>query len=119
VGAIIKRVIVVVILGSTAYNNFMKIDIAHIAKLANLPIGASEEKKFEKQLSAILTHIEKLSEVPTDKVEETSQVTGLVNISRSDEVVASLSQNEALANTKEKHKGTFVVPVIIDEAIEE
>ena len=93
----------------------MKIDVAHIAKLANLPVSTNEEKKFEKQLSAILTYIEKLSEVPLENVEETSQVTGLLNISKSDQTKASLTQKEALANAKKVHKGTFIVPALLDE----
>jgi aspartyl-tRNA(Asn)/glutamyl-tRNA(Gln) amidotransferase subunit C len=96
----------------------MKIDVAHIAKLANLPLTVDEKNKFEKQLSAILGHFEKLSEVPTDKIEETSQVTGLTNVTRIDEVTPSLSQDEALVNTKNVHNGMFVVPVILEEESE-
>lgn len=97
----------------------MKIDIAHFGKLANLPLKPEEKKDFVKQLSAILGHFEKLSKLPTDKVEETSQVTGLTNVSRPDEVTESLSQKEALSNAKNTNNGSFVVPVILEEAIDE
>lgn len=93
----------------------MKIDIAHFGKLANLPLKPEEQKNFEKQLSAILGHFEKLSKLSTDKVEETSQVTGLTNITRTDDVKESLSQNETLSNAKNTDKGSFVVPVILEE----
>lgn len=99
------------------YNCFMKIDIAHFGKLANLPLKSEEQKKFEKQLSAILGHFEKLSKLSTDKVEETSLVTGLTNVTRNDEVEKSFSQKEALSNAKNTENGSFVVPVILEEAI--
>ena len=92
----------------------MKIDVVHISKLANLTLDNTQIKKFEKQLSAILGHIEKLSEVSTDKVEETSQVTGLANVLRSDEVSISMSQEDALSNNKKIHNGAFIVPATID-----
>ena len=43
----------------------MKINVVHVAKLANLPLKKEEEKKFEKQLSEILNYFEKLKEVDT------------------------------------------------------
>lgn len=92
----------------------MKIDVPHIAKLANLPLKPEEEKKFEKQLSEILTYVEKLKEVNTENVEATSQVTGLENVTREDAAAPSLSQDEALSNTKSQHNGFVKVPVILE-----
>lgn len=95
-----------------------KINVKHIAKLANLSLPEKEEITFEKQLSAILDHIEKLSEVDTSNVEETSQVTGLTDIYREDMPELSLSQEDAVSQAKKTHNELFVVPVIIEEAIE-
>lgn len=94
------------------------IDVKHIAKLAELFLTEEEEKKFEKQLSAILEHIEKLSKVNVSKVAETSQVTGLENVEREDSATTSLSQEEATSQAKAKHNGLFEVPVILEEAVE-
>ncbi len=91
----------------------MKIDVAHVAKLANLPLTDEEKKKFEKQLSSILEYIEKLSEVDTKGIEPTSQVTGLENVMREDAPSESLTQDEALKNTKSKHNGLFKVPAVL------
>lgn len=93
----------------------MKIDVFHIAKLANLPISEEENEKFQKQLSAILDYFKKLKEVDTSKVEETSQTTGLENISRIDQTTPSLPQEEALSNAKSKHNGLFKVKAIFKE----
>lgn len=93
----------------------MKINVSHVAKLANLPLKKEEEKKFEKQLSDILTYVEKLKEVDTKNVETTSQVTGLENITREDITTPSLSQEETLSNTKSQHNGLFKVKAILTE----
>ena len=91
----------------------MKIDVVHVAKLANLPLKPAEEKKFEKQLSDILSYVEKLREVDTKNVETTSQVTGLENVTREDNATPSLTQEEALSNTKSQHNGLFKVKAIL------
>ncbi len=85
----------------------MKIDVKHTAKLSNLKLSSEEEKKFGSQLSSILDYVDKLQEIDTEKVEETSQVTGLENITRKDIAGPSLSQEEALLNAKNKHNGFF------------
>ena len=38
--------------------SLMKIDVLHIAKLANLPLKEDEIKKYEEQLLEILEYIE-------------------------------------------------------------
>lgn len=93
----------------------MKVNVKHIAKLANLPLSPSEEKKFEKQLSDILSYVEKLNEVDTKNVKETSQVTGLKNVTRDDVSFPSLSQKEALANSKSKQNGLFKVKAVFEK----
>lgn len=90
----------------------MKIDVSHVAKLANLPLKPEEKEKFEKQLSEILTYVEKLKKVDTKDVESTSQVTGLENITSEDKVRPSLSEEEALSSTKSQQNGLFKVKAI-------
>lgn len=92
----------------------MKIDVLHIAKLANLPLKKEEIEKYEKQLSSILEYIEKLQKVNTDNVKETSQVTNLENVTRDDVTTPSLSQDEALSNTNNKQNGLFKVKAIFE-----
>lgn len=43
--------------------------------------------KFSTQLSAIFEYVDLLNEVDTEGVEPTSQVTGLENVTREDEVI--------------------------------
>lgn len=81
--------------------------IKKVAKLASLPLSAEEEEKYSEQLSQILSHIEQLNEVNTSGVEPMFNVTGLSNVMREDETVASLSQEEALSNAPKKQDGMF------------
>ncbi|MCL6096689.1 MAG: Asp-tRNA(Asn)/Glu-tRNA(Gln) amidotransferase subunit GatC [Patescibacteria group bacterium] len=93
----------------------MKIDVSHIAKLANLPLSATEKEKFEKQLEETISYVEELNKVDTKNVEPTSQVTGLENVTRADEAKPSLSQEEALVNSKSNHNGLFKVNAIFED----
>ena len=93
----------------------IKIDVSHIAHLANLSISSEQTEKFKEQLSSILEYFGKLKNVDTTGVELTSQVTGLTNVFRDDVVEKSLSQEEALSNAKEKYEGYFMVDAVLEE----
>ncbi len=92
----------------------MKINVSHVAKLANLSLDKEEKNKFEKQLSETLDYVNQLKEIDTNNIESTSQVTGLENITREDKASSSLSQEEALSNAKNKHNGFFKVKVVFE-----
>ncbi len=94
----------------------MKIDVSHIAKLANLPLSPTEKTKFEKQLEETLEHVENLNEVEVRNIEPTSQVTGLENVTREDiETGCEITQEEALSNAKSTNKGFIKVKAILEE----
>lgn len=92
----------------------MKLDITHIAKLANLPLTDSEKNKLEKQLEETAEYVKEMDGVDTKGVEPTSQVTGLENVTREDVVKPSLTQDEALKNAKSIYKGFFKVKGILN-----
>jgi aspartyl-tRNA(Asn)/glutamyl-tRNA(Gln) amidotransferase subunit C len=77
-------------------------EIKHIAELARLKLSEPEITKLGSELDAILSYIEKLKEVDTKNIKETSQVSGLSDVLREDEVknwnrdevIAALSQGE-------------------------
>jgi len=91
--------------------------VKKVAKLANLPITSQQENKFADQLSNILGFISKIQSVDTTDVKPTSQVTGIENVMRDDDVDVTrmLSQEQALSNAKRKHNGFFVVPAVFEE----
>ncbi len=86
----------------------MKVNVPHIAKLANITVSPEEESKLEKQLEEILSYVEKLKEVNTSEAEETSQVTGLENVAREDVAKnCELTQEEAISGSTSTHNGLF------------
>ncbi|MBI2029120.1 Asp-tRNA(Asn)/Glu-tRNA(Gln) amidotransferase subunit GatC [Candidatus Gottesmanbacteria bacterium] len=96
-------------------NSLTKDEVKHIAKLANLPVTEEEIIKFQKQLSETVDYIKTLSSVATQGVEPTSQVTGLKNVTRTDEPAPSQTQEEALSNAKNTHNGFIKVKAIFNE----
>jgi len=83
-----------------------KEDIKHIAELSRIRLTEAEEMKFGEQLGSILKYIEKLNKVETKNIEPTAQVSGLVDVLRSDEIndwnreeiAAALAQGEIEAD---------------------
>lgn len=61
-------------------------DILKLAKLARLKLSDKEVEKFQEEIGAILGYVEMLGDVDTKGLKPTYQVTGLVNVSRADEV---------------------------------
>lgn len=92
----------------------MTINVKHVAKLANLNLPEKELKKFESQLSSILEYVERLKSLDTNDVKETSQTTGLENITRKDEPTPSLTSNEATSSTDLKENELFKVKAIFE-----
>ena len=92
-------------------------DVKHVARLAKLKLTPTEEKKLAPQLSAILDYVSQLAKVPTKNVPPTSQVTGLINVYREDEVNTSrmLTQEEALANAPATYNGFVKVKAILED----
>ena len=64
-------------------------DVKHVAKLANLTLKPGEEEKFKEQFEETLKTIDVINELDTSGVEPTSQVTGLTNVTREDEIDGS------------------------------
>lgn len=89
-------------------------EVEKVAKLARLAISSSEQEAFARQLSQILTHVEKLNQYDTTGVEPTTTVLGQVNVFREDVVRPSLPVDLALANAPEREADGFRVPKVIE-----
>jgi aspartyl-tRNA(Asn)/glutamyl-tRNA(Gln) amidotransferase subunit C len=63
-----------------------KEDVLKLAKLARLELDQSEIEVYRSELSQILEYVEQLQTVNTDDLLPTNQVTGLVNVSRTDKI---------------------------------
>ena len=92
-------------------------NIKHVALLAKLPLKKSEISKFKSQLGKILDYVDKISEMKTQDIPETSQVTGIINRFRKDKVEKEriLTQREALSDAKKTYRGYFVVKSVFEE----
>ncbi len=61
-------------------------DVLKLARLSRLRLTDDEAAEFEKEINEILGYVEMLSQVDTEDLKPTYQVTGLSNVFRSDEV---------------------------------
>jgi len=89
-------------------------DVIYVAKLARLKIESDELDRYASQLSSILSHIDKISELDLTGIEATSHVIGLSNVFREDEPIPSVDHDEALANGPDVDQGAFRVPPILE-----
>lgn len=89
-------------------------DVEYVADLARLTIEEEEKIMFTDQLNSILNYAEKLNELQTGDVEPTTHVLNISNVTRKDEVIASIDRDKALANAADKEDGYFKVPPIIE-----
>lgn len=90
-------------------------DVLHVARLARLALSDDEVERFGAQLSAILDHAARVSEVAADDVPPTSHALPLTNVFRDDVVEDCLPQSKALSTAPETEDGRFKVPRIIEE----
>ncbi len=93
-------------------------DVKKIADLAKIPVTPQEEQKLADGFNATMEVVDQLFKIDVSNIEPTSQVTGLTNVFREDEVdmTRMFTQEQALSNAKQTHNGFFVVPQIIDQS---
>ena len=84
--------------------------IKKIAHLARLEFDEKEAGKMSDNFNKILTWMDKLNEVNTDKVEPLIHMSEEVNVLREDIVNNSLKHEEALLNAPKKDSDYFRVP---------
>lgn len=91
-------------------------EVKHVANLAKLNLSGNELVEFRDQLSSIIHLVNQVAQVDTENIEPTSQVTGLENIFRDDNVdpARTLSQEDTLSNAKRKHNGYFMVDAVLE-----
>jgi aspartyl-tRNA(Asn)/glutamyl-tRNA(Gln) amidotransferase subunit C len=62
-------------------------DVLKLARLARLDLTDEEVEAYRKELSDVLQYVAQLDQVDTEGLQPTSQVTGLKNVMREDQVV--------------------------------
>ncbi len=84
--------------------------VLHVAKLARLELSDDEVEQMASELSGILEHVDRISELDLEGVEPTSHVVELENVLRADEPAPSLERDVALQNAPDPVDGAFRVP---------
>lgn len=84
--------------------------VLHVARLARLELSDAEVETMAEELSGILEHVDRISELDLSGVEPTSHVVALVNVLRADEPRPSLTRDRALENAPDTVDGAFRVP---------
>ena len=84
--------------------------VLHVARLARLELTDDEVQRMSRELSAVLDHIQVISELDLDGVPPTTHVVEVSNALRPDVVEPSLAPEIALANAPAVADGGFRVP---------
>lgn len=84
--------------------------VHHVARLARLQLTDDEVERMAGELSSILGHIERISELDLEGVEPTSHVVEVSNALRPDEVRPSWDREVMLSNAPDSDGEGFLVP---------
>lgn len=92
-------------------------EVRYVADLANMRLSEQEISHLSQELGQILTYIEQLNELDTEKVAPMAQVLFDADETaalREDRPHASLTNDEALANASVSGAGYYKVPRVIE-----
>jgi aspartyl-tRNA(Asn)/glutamyl-tRNA(Gln) amidotransferase subunit C len=84
--------------------------VLHVARLARLRLEEDEIDRMSRELSSVLDHIEKISELDLDGVPPTTHVVDVENLLRPDEPRPSWPVERVLAEAPDPADGGFRVP---------
>lgn len=87
--------------------------IQHIAKLARLKVTPEEAAVYGDQLTKVLSHFQKISEINTNGIEPLVTPTEIEFYLRADEVKKENTAEEMVANAPEKAGNLFKVPPVV------
>ena len=84
--------------------------VLHVARLARLRLDDDELERMSSELSGILEHVERISELDLDGVEPTTHVIELQNVLRPDEPRPSWPRERVLEPAPDPAADGFRVP---------
>ncbi|HUA10864.1 MAG TPA: Asp-tRNA(Asn)/Glu-tRNA(Gln) amidotransferase subunit GatC [Solirubrobacteraceae bacterium] len=85
-------------------------EVLYVAALARLELREDEIEPMAAELSAVVGHIEKMSELDIDGVEPTSHVVAVTGALRADEPRSCLPRDVALSQAPAVADDGFLVP---------
>ncbi len=90
-------------------------DVLKLARLSKIQLTTEELNEFSKELQQIIKYVEQLSSVDIDGLEPTSQVTGLINVTREDELIDyGVSVDDLLKNVPNLENNQIKVKRVIE-----
>jgi aspartyl-tRNA(Asn)/glutamyl-tRNA(Gln) amidotransferase subunit C len=95
--------------------NITKDTIYKVANLARIEVQEEEVQELIPEMSKILTFMEKLNELDTDRVEPLVYMNEEVNVWRDDEVRNQIDLDQGLGNAALRNERFFMVPKIIEK----
>ena len=93
---------------------FDKNSTLKLAKLARLSLNDEQLDSLEKDLTSIVSFIDQLKEINTEKIDPTSNSLNQDLILRDDIAENKLSNKDLLRNVPDSELGFFVVPKVIE-----
>ncbi|MFO0886799.1 MAG: Asp-tRNA(Asn)/Glu-tRNA(Gln) amidotransferase subunit GatC [Candidatus Saccharimonadales bacterium] len=90
-------------------------DVLKLARLSKIQLTTEELNEFSKELQQIIKYVEQLSSVDINGLEPTSQVTGLTNVTREDELIDyGVSVDDLLKNVPNQENNQIKVKRVIE-----
>lgn len=89
--------------------------VDHVAMLARLALTEDERERAQEQLSAILEHINVITEADTSQVPATAHILPVENVMRADATRPSCPPDELLANAPAREGEYFRVRAVLEE----
>ena len=86
-----------------------RLDVQHIAELADIGISQEELEEFTHQFNEILDYFALLDQVPEQECQRITEC----NIWREDEIIPALSQVEIISNAPSTEEGFIRAPRVM------
>jgi aspartyl-tRNA(Asn)/glutamyl-tRNA(Gln) amidotransferase subunit C len=84
--------------------------VLHVARLARLELSDEETERMAEELSGILEHVDRMSELDLDGVAPTTHVVEVTGALRADEPRPSWPREVMLSAAPAERDGGFLVP---------
>ncbi len=93
--------------------NITRTDVEKLAHLGRLELTETELAQMERDMNKMLLFVDKINELNLDGIEPLTYMSDEVNILREDEIIQTISHEEALKNAPDKDTDYFRVPKVL------
>ncbi len=89
------------------------IDVAYVARLAQLDLSDDERRAFQAQMEKIVAYVKEIQGIDVAGIEPTAHAVPLHNVFRRDEIRPGLERDAVLANAPAQDGEQFLTPKIV------